>query len=189
VRLQAFGSRRRSRGQGLVEFTLTVPIFLLVALSLIEFGRAVYFTQVLDTAARDGVRYAIVNGFQSRCPSGPLPPKGAEPNLCDADGDNVIATVRDRSIGLVDAEGPGYVVAVKWCDSSALEAGTSLCGDQLPCVEWAGAGDAFPLGDGDNGWGQLAAVCLSYSYDSIFSVFIPLPDFTVNARSQLVVNH
>lgn len=188
----AFGfarSRQRRRGQALAEFALVAPVFILVVLSLIELGRAVYYTQVLDTAARDGVRYAIVNGVQSPQPSGPLPPLGTIPNPIDLEGDNVRAVVRDRSFSVIDVDGPGFVIGVKWCNTSAIEAGSSTCADELPCVEWGGGGDPSPLGDGDNGWGQLAVVCISYSYDSLFELLLPVPDITVHAKSQLVVNH
>ena len=160
------------------------PIFLLVMVSIFELGRAVYYTQILDSAARDGVRYAIVNGFESTCPSGPLPPKGANPNYCDADGSvNVIPIVKSRAIGVVDTASPTFVAHVKWCDTTAVEAGTSVCGLEMACPDWAS------VGDGDNGRGQIAAVCISYSYASLFKVFLPVPDFTVTARSDLVVNH
>ena len=49
-------------GQALVEFALVAPIFLFALMTLIEFGRAVYYAQMLHNAAREGARYAIVHG-------------------------------------------------------------------------------------------------------------------------------
>ena len=160
------------------------PIFLLVMMSIFELGRAVFYTQVLDSAARDAVRYAIVNGFQSTtCASGPLPPKGAVVNNCDPDGSvKVIPLLKSRAVGVVDTNGPSFIAHVKWCDATAIEGGSSLCGLELPCAEWT------TVGDGDNNRGQVAAVCVQYSYASLFKVFLPIPDFTVSARSDLVVN-
>jgi len=181
---------RPARGQAVTEFALIAPVFLFVLLSLVELGRAVYYTQILDSAVRDATRYAIVHGFESACPSGPLPPKGAKINTCDPDGTvHVIPTLMSRSIGVVNTNGPGFVAHAKWCDTTALEAGTSLCGDALACADWAGAADPHPLGDGDNGRSQMVTVCVSYSYESLFKSFLPIPDFTVSARSNLVVNH
>ncbi len=47
-------------GQGLVEFALVLPIFLLVLFGLIDVGRLVYMNSVLSQAAREGARVASV---------------------------------------------------------------------------------------------------------------------------------
>jgi hypothetical protein len=177
-------------GQAITEFALVAPIFLFVMMSIFELGRAVYYTQILDSALRDAGRYAIVHGAEAiGCPSGPLPVKGSVPNSCDPDGSvHVIPTVKQRAVGVLDV-GSQFIVHVKWCDQTAIAAGTSLCGNTLPCAEWAGVGDAYPLGDGDNGRGQLVTLCVRYSYASLFKSFLPIPDFTVRARVNYVVNH
>ncbi len=46
------------RGQGLVEFALVLPIFLLILFGLIDVGRYVYMNSVLSQAAREGARLA-----------------------------------------------------------------------------------------------------------------------------------
>ena len=53
--------RTRGRGQGLVEFALVFPIFLLVLVALFDLGRAVFAYNTLTNAAREGARLAIVN--------------------------------------------------------------------------------------------------------------------------------
>ena len=52
--------RRRRRGQGLVEFALVLPIFLLILFGLIDMGRYVYLNSTLSQAAREGARVAAV---------------------------------------------------------------------------------------------------------------------------------
>jgi len=54
----------RSRGQGLTEFALVIPIFLLVVVALFDLGRAVFAYNTLTNAAREGARMAIVNQYQ-----------------------------------------------------------------------------------------------------------------------------
>ncbi len=54
-------SRRRSRGQGLVEFALVIPMFLLLLMALFDLGRAVFIYNSITNAAREGARLAIVN--------------------------------------------------------------------------------------------------------------------------------
>jgi Flp pilus assembly protein TadG len=49
-----------SRGQGLVEFALVLPIFLLMLFGLIDGGRYVYLNSVVSQAAREGARLATV---------------------------------------------------------------------------------------------------------------------------------
>lgn len=53
-------TRRRRRGQTLVEFALVLPVFLLIVFGLIDMGRYVYLTSSLSQAAREGARVAAV---------------------------------------------------------------------------------------------------------------------------------
>jgi Flp pilus assembly protein TadG len=192
LRRSTAGASRR-RGQALAEFALAAPIFFVLMLGLIELGRAVYYIQILDSAARDGARYAIVHGYQSsafgQCPSGPMPNNGT--NTCDPNGDLVLDTVRARSIGVTDQAG-SLTANVKWCDASLYQSvpPASSCGDYdlatstpVPCVDWSS------LGDGDNNRGQIVTVCVAYTYDSILAGVLPIPDFTVTGRATLVVNN
>ena len=52
----------RNAGQAVVEFALVLPLFLLLILAAIEFGRAYFTLHVLNNAARDGCRIAILPG-------------------------------------------------------------------------------------------------------------------------------
>jgi Flp pilus assembly protein TadG len=54
---------RRQRGQGLTEFALVIPIFLLLVVALFDLGRAVFAYNTLTNAAREGARIAIVNQY------------------------------------------------------------------------------------------------------------------------------
>ena len=51
--------RDRARAQALAEFAIVAPIFFLMLFGIIDFGRYVYYVQVLNNAAREGARYAI----------------------------------------------------------------------------------------------------------------------------------
>jgi Flp pilus assembly protein TadG len=53
--------KRHIRGQGLVEFALVVPIFLILLFGMVEFGRAWMTKNILTGAAREAVRiYAVI---------------------------------------------------------------------------------------------------------------------------------
>jgi Flp pilus assembly protein TadG len=157
-----------SRGQGLVEFALVVPLFFLLLLGTVEFGRAVYTIEMLNNAAREGARYAIVHGAQSACPSGPMPNGAA--NYCDPSGANVRREVRTSAIGIVGVNPANLVVTTRWCSPDAM------------------AGCTTGLGNGDNGRDQAVWVQISYSFTS-FVPLVPLPSFTLTGGSTLVVNH
>ncbi|TCS83337.1 TadE/TadG family type IV pilus assembly protein [Tepidibacillus fermentans] len=47
-------------GQSLVEFTLVIPILLLLLLGIIEFGHIFYAYLLIENASRDGARYGSV---------------------------------------------------------------------------------------------------------------------------------
>jgi Flp pilus assembly protein TadG len=77
------------------EFAIAAPIFFLILFGIIDFGRYVYYVQVLNNAAREGARYAIVHGADSLSPTGP-------PD--DPSGADVIAVVRDYAVGVIGLE-------------------------------------------------------------------------------------
>jgi hypothetical protein len=64
--------RRRStqRGQGLVEFALVIPVFLLILFGLIDGGRYVFMNNALSQAAREGARVAAAEARWIGNPTG-----------------------------------------------------------------------------------------------------------------------
>jgi Flp pilus assembly protein TadG len=54
--------RSSERGAALLEVALTLPLLLLVAVGIFEFGRAYQTWQVLTNAAREGARIAVLPG-------------------------------------------------------------------------------------------------------------------------------
>ena len=51
---------RNQRGAALIETAITIPIVLLICVSVFEFGRAYQTFQVLTNAAREGARMAVI---------------------------------------------------------------------------------------------------------------------------------
>jgi len=51
---------RNQRGAALIETAITIPLVLLVSVSIFEFGRAYQTWQVVTNAAREGARVAIL---------------------------------------------------------------------------------------------------------------------------------
>lgn len=48
------------RGQELVEFALVLPVLLLVVMSILDLGRAIYYYSAVHNSAREGARYGII---------------------------------------------------------------------------------------------------------------------------------
>ena len=54
--------RRPDSGEALLEMALVLPILLVLSMGMLDFGRAFHAKSVLDQAAREGARVAVVSG-------------------------------------------------------------------------------------------------------------------------------
>ena len=108
-------TERRPRGQALVEFAFVVPLFLLLMFAIIDFGRYVYYVQVINNAAREGARYAIVHGSKG------IPATG--PGSSDSGGDKVKSVVRNYAIGVIGSDAD-LVIDPQWPDGTNVREST-----------------------------------------------------------------
>ena len=102
----------RQRSQALIEFALVSPVLLLLLFGVIDIGRAIFYYDTLNHAAREGARVAIrasnalptnadvltaVSGqmlgtpVTAPCPQGPLPTAtppaiGSSCSTCETEG-------------------------------------------------------------------------------------------------------
>src|SRR5262245_21300178 len=98
------------------------------------------YYETLNNAAREGARYAIVNGANTLgCPSGPAAPNST---ACDVVGDNVRARVRSAAFGVL---GNAVTVTPDWRNP-----------------------DGSP--GGNNGRGMTVNVAASYTYNSLVPI-------------------
>ncbi|MEK1844976.1 TadE/TadG family type IV pilus assembly protein [Pseudomonas sp. NPDC086112] len=65
MRLHAFKQPQRQQGLALVEFTLVLPLLLLLLLAFGEFGRMLYQYNVLLQASRDADRFVASQAWNS----------------------------------------------------------------------------------------------------------------------------
>ena len=63
ISTQSISPRRRSRGQSLVEFTLILPLMLLVIFMVIELGRLLAAWLAVENSARFGIRAAVTGNY------------------------------------------------------------------------------------------------------------------------------
>ena len=75
---------RRTRGQTLVEFALVLPIFLVILMSLLDFGRVIYAQHTINQDAREAARVGAVSAdtLTSTLPVGCVA-NPANPPACD----------------------------------------------------------------------------------------------------------
>lgn len=57
---QTINPKQRRRGSVAVEMALVLPLFLLLAFGLFEYGRFLLVRNIIDHAAREGARFAVV---------------------------------------------------------------------------------------------------------------------------------
>jgi Flp pilus assembly protein TadG len=55
----------RRRGAAIVEAALVLPIFFMVVLGIVEFGRAFMISQMLQNCAREGCRKAVTGAYST----------------------------------------------------------------------------------------------------------------------------
>jgi hypothetical protein len=96
----------RFRGQGLVEFTLILPVMLLLLFVIIEAGRLLYAYLAVENGARFGVRYAVTGEYNAAyCTSlfgGPCDTRSKEdaarlPSIDDSTKAGAVALLRDET--------------------------------------------------------------------------------------------
>lgn len=157
-------------GQALVEFALVAPILFLVLFSIVEFGRFIYYSNVLNDATREGTRYAIVHGSAATCKSGPLPGGPPPPiNSCDPTGQRVIDTVRRFAVGVIpDGD---FRIFVCWGTPDPVNPESAEFCNQT-----------------NNGRGQPVRVTLDYQFKTLVPI-VPLPTIPMHAESTLVIQH
>jgi Flp pilus assembly protein TadG len=99
------------RGQALVETALVLPLLLLLIVGLFDIGRAIWLSNTLATAVREGSRYGVVHGALSGSPTGPGAASYTPPDTDTA----ITAQVRTYATGVPN----NLTVQSTWPDGNA----------------------------------------------------------------------
>lgn len=156
----------------MVEFALVAPFLFVLIFGMIEAGRFIFYSELLNSATREGARYAIVHGSKSACPSGPSP--AGSTNDCDPSGANVRTAVQSAAMDLASI-GDLFVFDPVWSSRGSL-----------------GIPDPGDSSNGHNGRGEYVTVFLDFEYDPIVKQMFDLaviPGVTISAQSTLVINN
>lgn len=173
MRLRRAGPRGDERGQGLAEFAIVVPVFLLVVFGMIDIGRVIWATDNITNAAREGARYASIHGdssvLSSFCPTGPGLAGTPAPSCPGWSPDSKQPT-REATKGFLVAAGTGTTVGVCYYTTTACSGDTDQTG-------------------ATNTRGNYVTVTVQSTVPIITGNFIGLSGLTINSHSTVIVNN
>jgi hypothetical protein len=198
-------TRRRERGQSLVEFSLVFPIFILLFFGVVDGARLVYTNSQLGQAAREGARVAAVEastmGFLATdpsCVSSESQITAARPgaHVCPADPTalkaDLVSAVNRMAVGL------GAIATVYLACDSGGAATPPIPADPAPTGAWDQTSVYFPAcGIGPisygtaapNGPGSLVSVRIVFQYNPITPLAGSLiGSVSLSASATMVIN-
>ncbi len=170
-------TRRRGRGQALVEFTVVIPVFLAMLFGVFDFGRVVWATNSLTNAAAEATRFAIVHGGSpnTACPVGPAAPfaKAVPASASCPYPSPSKQAIRDVATQFAIAGGNPITVTVCY--------GVGCTGD-TDGVDAVGAGAT-------NVRGTPVTVVVSSTVSLFTPSLLGMSSFTLSGTSTMLVNH
>jgi len=179
-------SRNRSRGQGMVEFGLVLPIFLVILIGMVDVGRAVWANNAVANAAREAARFASVHGGSCEdltstgctsayyCPVGPAVSTAAIPaasSACPYPSSSK-QSIYDTANSYLIAGGTGITVTACYFNPSTT---TSCTGNT------DGSG-------GNNARGKAVTVVVSSQVPMIIPSLIGVGTVNVSGTSTMLIN-
>jgi len=168
-------SARRQRGQGLVEFAVVLPVFLMLLLGIVDFGRVIWATNSLTNAATEATRFAIVHGGSpsDTCPVGPRGPLAVVPTAstsCPYPSDSK-QSIYDIARNYAIAGGSSVTVTVCYA------APGTTC-----------SGDTDSVG-GTNARGNSVTVVITSTLSLVTPSLLGMGNYAISGRSTMLVNH
>ena len=143
-RKEGFGAapltvRASCEGQAIIETALILPILVLLLIGIFDLGRAVWLSNTLATAVREGSRYGVVHGAQSGSPTGPGSATYTPPNVDTA----ITSAVQQYATGV-----PNMTVNATWPDGNANRGSRIVVAASFPftpLISQAFIGDALSV--------------------------------------------
>jgi Flp pilus assembly protein TadG len=165
--------KRRSResGQGLMEFALVIPVFLVLVFGMIDLARVIWAMDNLGNSAREAARYASVHGGSdvTTCPTGPN--LGTTPaSGCPTWTPDSKEPTRIQARNFIVAGGSGTTVTVCYYTSTPCSGNTDQSG-------------------ATNGRGAFVTVRITTTIGMVAGALVGLQNFTVTGDSTMIVNN
>jgi hypothetical protein len=186
------GRHTRSRGQGLVEFALVLPVFMVILIGMVDLGRAIWANNSVANSAREAARFASVHGGSCEdlsgsvcsstnyCPVGPTAPGSAVPATsptCPYPSPSKQSIYNTATGYLVGGGSSTTVTACYWVPSTTPTlTATSSCSGNTDTAS-------------TNARGSAVTVSVSTQVPMILGSFLGFSTMTVSATSTMLVNH
>lgn len=152
-----------------MEFAVTIPIFLVLTLGVVDLGRVIWATTSLNAAAREGARYAIVHGGTQTDPC-PVGPAGLNSNH------NPDASCLNPS--------PSKQYIYDTVNAAAIAGGANVTVTACYGSDCIGNTDTA-----DNSRGNSVTVRVTSQISLVTPSLLGLSSFGVSANSTMIVNH
>jgi hypothetical protein len=162
---------RDAAGQGLVEFALVIPIFLVIVFAVFDVGRVVWARDSLTSAAREAARYASVHGGAkvTVCPTGPS--LGSTPaSGCPTWTPDSKEPTRIQARSFATAGGGSVTVTVCYYTTTPCTGNT----DETKAT---------------NGRGEFVTVKITSTVSLVTGSFLGLSNFSVSGESTVIINN
>lgn len=92
---------KKQQGVAMVEFALVAMVFLPILFAIFEIGLAVWVYNNVAESVREGGRYAVVHGKDTRLPTGEAGPDQQGPVTCNnINSESVAAVVCEKALAL-----------------------------------------------------------------------------------------
>ncbi len=158
--------QRKVRAQSLIEFALLLPLLFILIMGLFDVGRAVLYYAVLNTAAREGTRFAIV---QSGCDyfADPLSCSGGELDTYPVDCRDVTS---NANINICNE------ITQKYFRINALYESIITIDHLL-----------YPLEDPNLPPDKAVSITIQYPYEPITPGLGLISNFTISANSEMLL--
>lgn len=106
-------TRNGERGAALLEVAMTLPLVLLIAIGIFEFGRAYQTWQILTNAAREGARIAVLPGIDDNAVEERVQ-EYLTMGLLDAADEADVTIDRDAEVDIGDGTASASTVQVEY---------------------------------------------------------------------------
>jgi hypothetical protein len=196
--MRRIGRRTRSEGQGLVEFALVLPVFMVILIGMVDLGRAIWANNSVANASREAARFASVHGgncedlqgsvcsSSNYCPVGPTAPSAAVPSAstsCPYPSPSKQSIYNTATGYLVGGGSSTTVTACYWVPTAVLNSnGTTRLAATSSC---SGNTDTAST----NTRGAAVTVTVSTQVPMVLGSFLGFSTMTVNATSTMLINH
>jgi len=171
----AIQSRKSQRGATLVEYAFVLILFLTLLFGISGFGHFLYVYHALNNAAKEGTRWASVNGF-----------------LCNDDGScngsNGMNTGPASHTEIEAHTLASLPASVNQSQATVTATFTHPAGSPDVCVNTVTAVDGTSYGPHDNYPGCTVTVQVDYTYNIIFPL-INVGPLNLSTTSQMVIAH